>query len=122
METLTLGVSPPSRLVTPETDVSAGHVSVPTAVILDVADNVTFEDVRLLDVCDNMAPMNKKRVFRIAIELLTAAFLMIVGVRKFFLPQFGWPNWIFFGPAIAGILIALLLIADAARIVQRKVG
>jgi len=69
-----------------------------------------------------MAHMNKKVTFRISIELLTAVYLMIVGVRQFFVPQFGWPTWMFFGPAIAGILIAFLLIADAIRIGRRKLG
>lgn len=64
--------------------------------------------------------MNKKVRFRIAIELLIATYLLLIGVRQFFLPQFGWPYWIFFGPAIVGILIALVLVADAIRTVGRS--
>lgn len=59
--------------------------------------------------------MNKKVAFRVAIELLIAAYLFIVCVRQFVLPQFGWPTWMFFGPAVVGILIALILVADAIR-------
>jgi uncharacterized membrane protein len=69
-----------------------------------------------------MAHLNKKVIFRIAIELLSAVYLLVVGVRQFFLPQFGWPTWMFFGPAIAGIVIALVLVADAIRIGRRKLG
>ncbi|HEY4354117.1 MAG TPA: hypothetical protein VGN16_00095 [Acidobacteriaceae bacterium] len=66
--------------------------------------------------------MNKKVMFRIVIELLIAAYLLVVGIRQFFLPQFGWPTWMFYGPAIVGILIALMLVADAIRNGRRYLG
>ena len=66
--------------------------------------------------------MEMKAKVRVAIELLLAFYWLVVGVRQFFLPQFGWPDWTFFGSAIVGLLIALVLVADAIRTGRRSMG
>jgi len=68
-----------------------------------------------------MAGMSKRTqlMLRIFVELLLAVAFLYSSVRRFNTPQFGWPSYIYIGNAILPLLIAVIFIADAARIARR---
>jgi hypothetical protein len=56
-----------------------------------------------------------KLTLRLAVDLILAAFLAVSGVGRFYEPQFGWPDYLFYGPAILEFIVAAVLIVGGAR-------